>query len=295
VYFFLCSVIWGVPYLFIRIAVKDGLSPPFVAWSRIVLGALVLLPLTLRRKALTGLRSHAGAILGYTATEIAFPFVLVAVGEQYITSSLTAILISTMPLMVALLSVRFDPEERLTAGRFIGLLVGLVGVVALLGVDVAGRPEELFGAAMILLATLGYAIAPIIVSRSLSDVDPLGPVTISLVLAALALLPAAIATWPARVPPASALWSIAVLGIVCTSLALIIFFRLIAIAGPGRASVITYINPIIAVLAGFATLHEHLGAASFVGLFLILTGSFLSTRSEGRARQGDVTGASMKG
>jgi len=278
VYFALCSVIWGVPYLFIRIAVKDGLSPPFVAWSRIVVATLLLLPLALRRKSLTRLRAHAGAIVGYTLTEIAFPFVLVAVGEQYISSSLTAILISTMPLMVALLSLRFDPGERLTAGRFIGLLIGLVGVIALLGFDMAGRPEELFGAALILLATLCYATAPIIVSRSLTSVDPLGPVTVSLVLAGFALLPAAIATWPTHVPSAPAVWSIAALGIACTAIALIVFFRLIAIAGPGRASVITYINPIIAVLAGFATLHEHLGAASFVGLLLILTGSFLSTR-----------------
>jgi drug/metabolite transporter (DMT)-like permease len=204
--------------------------------------------------------------------------VLIAIGERYITSSLTAILIATMPLMVALLSLRIVPGERLTAGRFMGLLTGFAGVIALLGFDVAGRPNELLGAVLVLLATLCYAIAPIIVSKSLSDFDPLGPVTASLVLAALALLPAAIATWPAHFPGPSAVWSIAVLGVVCTAVGLIVFFRLIALAGPGRASVITYVNPLVAVLVGVCVLGESLGAVSIVGLLLILAGSFVSTR-----------------
>ena len=280
VLFILASVIWGVPYLFIKIAVDGGLSPAFVAWSRIVLAGALLLPVAIHRKAFVGLRERAGAVIGYAASEIAFPFVLIAIGEQYVTSSLTAILVATMPLMVALLSLRLVPGERLTAGRCIGLLIGFAGVIALLGFDVAGRPTELLGAAFVLLATLGYAIAPIIVSRILSDLDPLGPVTASLVLAALALLPAAIATWPADVPGPSAVWAILVLGVVCTALGLIVFFRLIAVAGPGRASVITYINPLVAVLVGVGVLAESLGAVSIVGLLLILAGSYISTRGK---------------
>ena len=278
VFFILASVIWGVPYLFIKIAVDGGLSPAFIAWSRITLAGALLLPIAIRRKALVGLRERAGAIVGYAASEIALPFVMIAIGEQYVTSSLTAILVATMPLMVALLLLRIVPGERLTAGRCIGLLTGFAGVIALLGFDVAGRPMELLGAALVLLATLGYAIAPIIVSKSLSDLDPLGPVAASLVLAALALLPAAIATWPAHVPGPSAVWSIVVLGVVCTAIGLIVFFRLIAVAGPGRASVITYVNPLVAVLVGVGGLGESLGAVSIVGLVLILAGSYISTR-----------------
>jgi drug/metabolite transporter (DMT)-like permease len=278
VFFILASVIWGVPYLFIKIAVDGGLSPAFIAWSRITLAGALLLPLAIRRKALVGLRERAGAIAGYAASEIALPFVLIAIGEQYVTSSLTAILVATMPLLVALLSLRLVPGERLTAGRCIGLLTGFAGVIALLGFDVVGRPMELLGAVLVLLATLGYAIAPIIVSKSLSDLDPLGPVAASLVLAALALLPAAIATWPAHVPGPPAVWSIVVLGVVCTAIGLIVFFRLIALAGPGRASVITYVNPLVAVLVGVGGLGESLGAVSIVGLLLILAGSYISTR-----------------
>jgi len=274
--FALSSGVWGVPYLFIRVAVDAGVPPAFIAWARVALGAALLLPLALHRGALRGLRGRGGAIAAYAACEIAVPFVLIAMGERYISSSLAAILIATMPLFVALLSVRLSPADKPTGLRLIGLVAGLAGVVALLGVDVAGRPDELLGAALVLVATLGYATAPIIVSRRLADLDPLGPVAASLTVSAVALLPAVLARPPHAIP-ASALWAIAVLGVVCTALGLVVFFQLIAEAGPSRASVITYINPLVAVLLGVVVLDEHLGAMSVVGLLLILGGSWLST------------------
>jgi drug/metabolite transporter (DMT)-like permease len=274
--FALSSGVWGVPYLFIRVAVDAGVPPAFIAWARVALGAALLLPLALHRGALRGLQGRGGAIVAYAACEIAVPFVLIAMGERYISSSLTAILIATMPLFVALLSVRLSPADQPTGLRLIGLVIGLGGVVALLGVDVAGRPDELLGAGLVLVATLGYAAAPIIVSRRLADLDPLGPVAVSLIISAVALLPAVFARPPHAIP-ASAIWAIAVLGVVCTALGLVVFFQLIAEAGPSRASVITYINPVVAVLLGVIVLHEHLGPMSFAGLALILGGSWLST------------------
>ena len=279
--FALSSVIWGVPYLFIKIAVDAGLAPAFVAWSRIALGAVLLVPIAWRRGALRGLRGRAGAIVAYAACEVAVPFVLIAIGEQYLTSSLTAILIATMPLLVALLSVRFSPADRPTGLRLLGLVIGLGGVVVLLGLDVAGRRDELLGAALVLVATLAYAAAPIIVSRRLADLDPLGPVAASLVVATVALLPAGLTALPHGVPGPAALGSILVLGIVCTALGLVVFFQLIAEVGPSRASVITYVNPLVAVVVGVLALGEHVGATSVSGLLLILGGSWLST--SGRA------------
>ncbi|HJW63781.1 MAG TPA: EamA family transporter, partial [Actinomycetes bacterium] len=143
------SLVWGVPYFFIKVAVEDGVPPAFVAWSRVALGAAVLLPLARRRGALRGLRGRWGAIAAYTACEVAVPFLLIAVGEQHISSSLAAILIASMPLMVALLSVRFSPADRPTGLRVVGLVIGFGGVVALLGVDVAGRPGELLGGVLV--------------------------------------------------------------------------------------------------------------------------------------------------
>ncbi len=274
--FALSSGVWGVPYLFIRVAVDAGVPPAFVAWARVALAAALLLPVALHRGALRGLRGRAGAVAAYAACEIAVPFVLIAIGERYISSSLTAILIAAMPLFVALLAVRLSPADKPTGLRLLGLVIGLAGVVALLGVEVAGRPDELLGAALVLVATLGYAMAPIIVSRRLADLDPLGPVAASLSLSAVVLLPAVLARPPHAIP-ASALWAIVVLGVVCTALGLVVFFQLIAEAGPSRASVITYINPLVAVLLGVVVLDEHLGTMAVAGLVLILAGSWLST------------------
>jgi drug/metabolite transporter (DMT)-like permease len=276
--FAISSVIWGIPYLFIKIAVDGGVPPAFVAWARVALGALLLTPIALHRGAFRGLGRHVVAILVYSATEIAVPFVLIAAGEQRVSSSLAAILVSTMPLLLALLSVWLHPEHRPTGWRLVGMVVGLAGVVAMLGIDVGGRPGELWGAGMVLLATVGYATAPLIISRYLSALDPLGPVAASLVVSTLALLPAALA-WPPRTGPApSALVAIVVLGVVCTVAGLIVFFQLIAAAGPSRASLITYVNPVVAVIVGVLTLHEHVGVMSLVGLALILGGSWLAAQ-----------------
>lgn len=276
--FALSSVIWGVPYLFIKIAVDAGLSPAFVAWARTALAALIVLPLAWRRGSLRGLRTHAVPIAAYMLCEIALPFVLIAAGERLVTSSLTAILVATMPLMVALLSFRFVKSDRPGRSRLVGLLVGFAGVVALLGIDVAGKPGELFGSALVLLATLCYAAAPIIVSLHLADLDPVGTVAVSLAAATTLLLPAAVATPPHVFPGPAALAAIAILGVICTALGLVVFFRLIAEAGPGRASVITYVNPVVALVAGAIALGERVGTASLLGLVLILAGSWLSTR-----------------
>jgi drug/metabolite transporter (DMT)-like permease len=272
------SVVWGVPYFFIKVAVDDGVPPAFVAWSRVALGAAVLLPLAWRRGALRGLRGRWGAIAAYTACEVAVPFLLIALGEQRISSSLAAILIASMPLMVALLSVRFSPDDTPTGLRLAGLVVGFGGVVALLGVDVAGRPGELLGAVLVLVATLGYATAPMIVNRRLADLDPLGPIAASLALATVVLVPAVLVTPPEGLPSGDALGSLAVLGVVCTALGLVLFFRLVVEAGPSRAAVITYVNPLVAVVLGVLVLDERLGAMSVVGLLAILGGSWLATR-----------------
>jgi ABC-type uncharacterized transport system permease subunit len=181
-------------------------------------------------------------------------------------------------LLFAILTVSLRVDQVL-----VGLAIGFGGVVALLGVDVAGRPGELLGAALILVATLGYASATIIVNRRLADLDPLGPIAASLALATLVLVPAVVVTPPHGVPPGDALGALAVLGFVCTALGLVLFFRLIVEAGPSRASVITYVNPLVAVVLGVLVLDERFGAMSVVGLVAILGGSWLSTR--GRARR----------
>jgi drug/metabolite transporter (DMT)-like permease len=269
------SVIWGLPYLFIKIAVDDGLSPGFVAWSRVVLAALVLLPLALRRGALRGLPLRWLAL--FAASEIAIPFPLIGFGEQRIPSSLAAILIASLPLVVAAIALRIDHSERPTVARLIGMLVGLAGVVALVGIDLAGSGSQLVGAGAVLLATVGYAVGPMIVKHRLSGADPLGPVTAACGIAGIMLLPFGVADMPSNMPAADAVAAIVVLGLVCSALAFICFFQLIAEVGPSRASIITYVNPVVALALGVAVLDESIGGGTVVGLLLILAGSWLST------------------
>ncbi|HEV3000980.1 MAG TPA: DMT family transporter [Solirubrobacteraceae bacterium] len=271
------SVLWGFPYLFIKIAVDHGATPSFVAFGRVALAAAILLPLAARAGALRGLGARWQPLVAFAAVEIAIPFPLIAFGEQRVSSSLTAILIATVPLTVAILALRFDASERVDRTRFAGLLVGLAGVVLLLGIDVAGSADELLGSAAILVSVVGYAIGPMIVKRALSDVDPLGPVTVALAISAAMLAPFAVLDAPATTPDASALWSIAALGVVCTAMAFVADFILIAEVGASRATVITYVNPIIAVALGVTLLGESLTFAAVAGLLLILAGSWFAT------------------
>jgi drug/metabolite transporter (DMT)-like permease len=269
------SVVWGVPYMFIKLAIDDGLSPGFVAWSRVALAALVLLPIAWRNGALRGLPLRW--LAAFALFEITIPFPLIAFGEQRVSSSLAAILIATVPLVIAFLALRFDRGEQPTRTRFVGMLVGLGGVVALVGIDIGGRGAELLGAAAVLGAAFGYACGPLIAKRHLTAVDPLGPVAGALGIASLLLLPFAIAGAPAETPTDQAIVSVVVLGLVCTALAFLIFFRLIAEVGPSRASIITYVNPVVALALGVAILDESLTTGAVAGLLLILAGSWLST------------------
>ena len=270
------SVIWGMPYLFIKIAV-DEISPSLVAWSRLTLAALVLLPLAWKLGALRGLSARWRILTAFAAVEMAIPWPLLGYGEIHVSSSFAAILVATVPLFVALLATRFDHSERPTATRFIGMLIGLGGVVALVGIDVGSQRDELLGALAILVVAFLYAVGPMIVKRRLSDVDPLGPVAASVAIAALLVTPFAFADLPDSTPSADTFASIAVLGLLCSALAFLLFFRLIAEVGPGRATVITYINPVVALALGVAILDESVTTGVVVGLLLILAGSWLST------------------
>jgi drug/metabolite transporter (DMT)-like permease len=270
------SVIWGMPYLFIKIAV-DEISPSLVAWSRLTIAAAVLLPLAWRLGALRGLRGRWRILTVFAAVEMAVPWPLLGFGEVHVSSSFAAILIAAVPLFVALLATRFDHSERPTPTRLIGMLIGLAGVVALVGIDIGGKGDELLGALAILLVAFLYAIGPMIVKRRLSDVDPLGPVAASVGIAALLVTPFALADLPDSVPSADTLASVAVLGLFCSALAFLLFFSLIAEVGPGRATVITYVNPVVALALGVAILDESVTTGVVVGLLLILAGSWLST------------------
>ena len=275
------GIIWGMPYLFIRLAVQE-ISPWVVAWGRITLAALVLLPMAWHRGALRGLGAHKVAIGTFALVEFAIPFSVISTAERWIPSSIAGILLAAAPLTITVISRLFGVHERLGPWRLLGLLLGLAGVAVLLGFGTVSGARGWLGFGLVLLATVGYATGALIIQRHFHRIDSLGPVAASLTVASvLLLLPAAI-SFPTHMPSAVALSSIAVLGLICTACAMLLLFSLIRHVGAARASIVTYINPVVAALLGVAILHERLGAGGVPGVALILLGSWLGNlkRSE---------------
>lgn len=283
--FIALGVIWGLPYLFIKIAVQE-ISPLDVAWGRITLAALILLPIAWHRGALRALVTHKGAVFAFALVEFAIPFSTISLGERWIPSSITAILIATVPLTIALISRFFGVHERLGTARAIGLAVGLAGVVALVGFGTLSGPLAWAGVVCVLIATVGYAVGPLIIQKHLHSVDSIGPVAGSLSIASLLLLVPAMLSLPRQMPSTLALSSVAILGLICTVLAMLLMFYLVKHAGAARASVITYINPAVATLLGVVLLDERLGVGGMTGFALILLGSWLATRRNTPAAEG---------
>jgi len=290
------SVIWGVPYLFIKIAVDHGIPPVTLAWVLIAMAALLLLALAYRAGTLPSLRGSWRWLALYGVVEISIPFPMIGFGEERVASSLAAIVISSVPLVGAVLAMRFDHSERPTPVRAFGLLLGFGGVIALVGIDVAGNGAELLGTGAIFVAAVGYAIGPMVIKHRLGALDPRATMGASLAIAAVVLAPAAALDHPDRVPSAGAIGAVLVLGLVCTALAFVIFSRLIVEVGSGRATVITYVNPVIALAVGLAVLGERPGAGAILGLILILSGSWMATRGRVTALEGgEVPGPAAAG
>jgi len=272
------GVIWGVPYFFIRIAVQE-VPPLVVAWGRITLAALILLPIAWRRGVFGSMRGHWAAVFAFALVEFVGPFSAISIGERWIGSAITGILIAGVPLTVVILGRFFGVHEPLGQRRLLGLVIGFVGVAALVGFGPVSGVQGWTGVACMLLATLGYAIGPLIIQRHLSELGSLGPVAASLTIASLVLLVPALLTFPARLPSLVSLASIGVLGVLCTAVAMFLMFYLVAQAGASRASIITYINPVVATLLGVGFLHERLGAGGIIAFAIILVGSWLATRA----------------
>jgi drug/metabolite transporter (DMT)-like permease len=269
------SLLWGTPYLFVKIAVSE-LEPTFMVFARLAMAALVIVPLAIARGALAPARRQWPTLLLIAAFSIALPFFLIAEGERYVTSSLAALLIAADPLFIVLLALRFDASERASSWRLLGLALGFVGVAALVGLSLTGDPLEAAGAAMVLAAALCYAVGALLVKR-LAGISPIGASAVTMTLASLVLLPFAAFSAPQTLPSPPVLVSVIALGLVCTALAYVIYYSLIQEAGATRASLITYVNPAVAVILGVLILGEPVTLGTVIGFALIIVGCALST------------------
>ena len=275
-------VLWGMPYLLIKVAVAE-LTPIELVFLRTGLGALLLLPWAVRQRALGAALAHWRPLALFATLEMVGPWVLLARAEQDLSSSLSGLLVAAVPLVAAVASRLVGAEDRLDRTRVLGLLAGVAGVGTLLGLDVGGGDVIAVGA--VGLTVLGYATAPLMINRSLRHVPASGINAVALAGTALLYLPIAVprlASGPA--PSGRAVGAVVVLGVLCTAVALVLFFALVAEAGPNRALVITFVNPAVAVLLGIALLDEPFTVGTAVGFPLVLLGCVLATRRSRASR-----------
>jgi drug/metabolite transporter (DMT)-like permease len=271
--FIALCVIWGIPYLLIRVAVRE-LPPPSLVFLRTAPAALLLAPLALHRGELRPLVAHWRWVVAFSAAELAVPWLLLSHAEERLSSSLAGLLVATVPLIGAVLYRAVGAGEHFDARRLIGLFIGFVGVAALVGMDTSGTDPLAVG--QVLVVSLGYAIGALIISKRLADLPTLGVVTASLALTAVGFAPAGLLAMPASMS-AQTLGAVVTLALVCTALAFLLFFALVREVGPSRSTVVAYVNPLVAVLLGVALLGEPFTLGMAVGMPLILVGSVLGT------------------
>jgi drug/metabolite transporter (DMT)-like permease len=277
------SLIWGVPYLLIKVAV-GGVAPPVLVLARVGIGAALLLPIAIRRRELAPLLPHWRWVLLFALVEIIAPWLLLSEAETRLSSSLSGLLIASVPILVAIFGRLTGGQDRLTPIRWTGLLIGLGGVGLL--VAAGGAHGDAGSVAEVLMVAVCYAIGPLVAARKLSELPSLGLTAACLGVAAIVYAPVAAITWPSAAPAPKVIAALCTLAVVCTAIAFVVFFALIAEAGPARASVITYINPAVAVALGVGVLGEHLTLTMGIAFVAILGGSVLATRPGTRTAEG---------
>ncbi len=271
------SVIWGIPYLFIKIAVVE-VSPVAVAGWRTLLAAAILLPIAARSRALGPALRAWPYVVAFGLIEMAVPWVLLGHAETRVPSGFAGLMLAAVPIVGTVVSWLLGDRHALTRVRLVGLAVGVAGVAALVGLDwVAGTIDPLSVLELLVVAVC-YAVAPAMAARKLAHVPSMGVVSVSLAVVALLYLPASLSTVRSGLPSPSVVLSLLVLALVCTALAFVLFFELIAEAGPVRATVITFVNPAVAVALGVGVLAEPLTWGTLVGFPLVLLGSYWATR-----------------
>jgi drug/metabolite transporter (DMT)-like permease len=277
VLFLAMGLIWGIPYLLIKIAV-GALAPATLVFLRTAIGALIILPLALRGGRLRELRPYWKALSLYTLAEIAVPWWLLSDAEMRLSSSLSGVLIATVPIVMAVLAALIGIES-FTMRRGAGLVLGLGGVAVLLAPGLSGG--DLGAIFEVGVVVLGYAVGPLIISQKLSSLPGLDVVAVTLTASALGYLPVAIVEGPWRWPGFEVAGAVLILGVVCTGLAFLLFFALIHEVGPTRSSLFIYLNPAVAVVLGVTLLNEPFSLFTLVGFGLILGGSALAARQPG--------------
>jgi drug/metabolite transporter (DMT)-like permease len=283
------SVIWGIPYLFIKIAVTE-LSPAAVAGGRTLLAVVILVPLAARQGALRpALRLWPWAV-AFGLIEMAIPWVLLGQAETRVSSGFAGLMLATVPIVATVLALLRREPGAVAPIRLLGLATGVIGVAALVGLDSLSGHIDPVSVLELLGVAIGYAVAPVIAARKLSDVPSMGVIAVSVAVVAILYLPVTVTSFAAGLPSPDVLASVAVLGLICTALAFVLFFRLLAAMGPTRSTLITFVNPAVAIVLGVIVLSEPITWGTVVGFPLVLLGSYWATRVTAPLKEPVTTG-----
>ncbi|NBO51384.1 MAG: DMT family transporter [Actinobacteria bacterium] len=275
--FLLLGLLWGMPYLFLKVAVEE-ISPSVIVFSRVLIGGLICLPIALKASKLKVDRKYWPFLILYSFTEMVGPWYLITHAEKEITSGLTGLLVATVPIWSAILASIFGDHTVWHKGRLFGLVIGFIGVVFVVGVESFGGNQDILSIGMVILAAIGYAYAINMINRRIPHVPGIAINTWAMIITSIVYLPFAIVNWPSKTPSLEAVGSVIALGVLCTAIAFIYFFKLIAEVGPPRASLITYLNTAVAVLLGVVLLGESITLGIAIGLPLVLIGSYFASR-----------------
>lgn len=279
--FALVGFLWGTPYLFLKIAVAE-IAPAAIVFLRVLIGAIVLMPIAIRQKTFFIARKYWPFVLLYTITELIGPWYLITNAEQKITSGLAGLLVATVPIWATILASIFGDHTVWHKSRLFGLIIGFIGVVAVVGIESLSGRQDILSISMVLLAAMGYAYAINMINRRIPQVAGLALNTWAMIITSVVYLPFALAGWPSESPSIQAIGSVLALGVFCTAIAFILFFKVVVEVGPPRASLVTYLNTTVAVLLGVVLLGEPLTLGIALGLPLVLIGSYFASRKVSR-------------
>ena len=278
--FLLAGFLWGIPYLFIRVAVdpETGFSPAIVVFIRVFIGALILIPISIYDKSLFTAIKGWKYIAVYALFEMVIPWILIGTAEQSISSGLAGLLVASVPIFSTIISSMYGDKSVWHPRRLFGMAVGFLGVFLLVGIESFTGSSDPIAIFMMLGASVGYAFAVIYITRKMPGVSGVAINAIAMAMTALFYSPALFMLWPDHKISLSATYSVIALGIFSTGIAFAVFFAVMAEIGPTRASLVTYMNTAFAVVLGVLILSEPLTTGIIVGLPLVLMGSYLASR-----------------
>ncbi len=280
--FGLVGFLWGIPYLFIKVAVDEetGYSPAIVVFGRVLIGAAILLPLAIKDRSIFAALRGGKYVAFYALLEMVIPWILIGTAEQKISSGLAGLLIASVPIWSNLITYFQGDQEALEKNRIIGISVGFIGVVLIVGIESLTGSSDPLSIVMVIVAAIAYAYAVIMIRQKLPDVSGIAINGVAMAMTAIFYLPFTIALWPDHSIAPEATYSVIALGIFSTGIAFVFFFTLLDDIGPTRASMVTYWNTAIAVVLGILILSEPLTAGIAIGLPLVMLGSWLVNRRQ---------------